>query len=180
MSRRASRFANIITQPLNVYNFEIRITSRVDTVDADILLTVQSSTFPSESLQETSYNHQGEKITYAVKPSVGGDWSITLPEGDRGQVRNELDRLKDAMYDQVTGVFTPQPWYNIEVFQKDLQDNIVFSVVLHDCWIKGRNAQNLNAGEAGSNWSNDYTFHYGWLQDKRREGLTGTPQPSGL
>lgn len=179
MSRKANRFASIITQPLNVYNFEIRIKSFVDEVDADILATVQSTTFPSEQNQETTLYHQGEAVTYAVKPKVGGDWSITLPEGDKGQVRQELDRLKDAMYDQVTGVFTPQPWYDIEVFQKDLQENIVFSVVLHGCWIKGRGDQNLTAGEPTTNWSNVYTFHYGWLQDKLKPNLAGTPNPVG-
>lgn len=179
MSRKANKFAAIITRPLNVYNFEIRIKSQADSVNEDILLIVQSTSFPAETLQEMTLNFQGEKIIYPTKPANGGDWTITIPEGDKGQVRNELDRLKDAIYDQKTGTVMPTLWYDIEVFQKDLQENVVFSVVLHGCWMKGRNNQDLNTENVTANWSNQYTFHYTWIEDKRKEGLAGSPNPFG-
>jgi len=179
MSRKISTFASIITQPLNVYNFEIRIKSLVDSVNSDILLTVQSTEIPSEQLQSMTLNFQGEEIQYPAKPKTGGDWSFTIPEGDKGQVREELDRLKNAAYDQRTGMMTPQFWYDVEVFQKDLQDNVVFSSVLHGCWLKGRDAQQLDTKNVTDSWSLKYTFRYTWLEEKKKDGLKGTPNPFG-
>lgn len=180
MSKQANHFASIITQPLNVYNFEIRIKSLVDEVNADILLTVQSTTFPSEQMRNMSLFNKGEEIQYPAKPQLGGDWSISIPESDKGRTHAELDRLKNAMYNQKTGSMTPTLWYDIEVFQKDLRENVVFSVVLHGCWIKGRNATNLNTQDVTTSWSNDYTFHYTWLEDKLVENLEGSPNPMGV
>ena len=180
MSRRINKFASIITQPLNIYNFEIRIKSLVDEVNPDILLTVQSTQMPAEQFRETTLQYQGETITYQAKPQLSGDWTFTIPEGDRGQIREELDRLKDAVYDQKSGAMIPQMWYDIEIFQKDLSDNIVFSSVLHSCWLKGRGNTDLKTEDVSSNWQLTYTFHYTWLEEKRIKGLKGTPNPIGV
>lgn len=179
MSRRVNKFASIITQPLNVYNFEIRIKNKLDEVNPDILLTVQSTDYPSEVMREMSLNYQGEVIVYPAKPQNGGDWKISVPEGDKGQVRAELDRLKNSMYNQLTGSMTPTLWYDIEVFQKDLQENIVFSVVLHGCWMKGRGNNQLRTDNVTDSWSNEYTFHYTWIEDKLRKDLNGSLNPFG-
>jgi hypothetical protein len=177
MSRKINRFAGIITQPLNIYNFQIVIKNRTDEVDSDILLTVQSTEMPSEQMREMILYHQGEAITYPAKPQLGGDWTFTIPEGDKGQIRNELDRLKDAVYDQKTGKVTPRVWYDIEVFQKDLSDNIVFSSVLHGAWLKGRGKTDLKTEDVQNSWQLTYTFHYTWLEEKRTKNLKGSPNP---
>lgn len=165
MSRRINTFASVITQPLNVYNFEIRIESLTDKVNSDILLTVQSTQFPSETMREMTLNYQGETIVYPAKPQLGGDWSFSIPEGDGGQVRNELDRLKNTMYDQKTGMMIPKQWYDVTLIQKDLSDNIVFKTILHGCWMKGRNATDLKTDDVSASWNLQYTFHYTWLED---------------
>lgn len=178
MSRKVNKFASIITQPLNVYNFEIRIKNLVDEVNPNILLTVQSTSFPSEQMRSTILYYQGEEMEFPAKPKLGGDWTINVPEGDGGQIRAELDRLKNNIYDQKTGSMTPMPWYDIEVFQKDLQENIVFSVILHGCWMKGRNAVDLDTNDVSNSWKNVYTFRYTWLEDVLRNKKS-SPNPIG-
>ena len=180
MSRKINTFAGIITQPLNVYNFVIKINAKgVDAINNDILQTVQSTTFPTEQLREMTLNYRGEVITYPAKPQNGGDWSFTIPENDGGQIRKELDKLKNHIYDQQTGVMTPMPWFDVEVMQLDLQENKVFSVVLHGCWLKGRsNAQALNQSEVSTSWTNDYAFHYTWIEDKLLDDKQKSPDPT--
>lgn len=179
MSRQINRFAGIITQPLNVYNFELRIKSLVDEVNPDVLLTVQSTTFPAESMRDMTLNYKGEEIKYPAKPALGGDWTFSIPDNDKGTIQAELDRLKHNTYDQKTGTMTPNPWYDVEVFQKDLRENIVKSVILHGCWLRGRDATTLNTSDVSTSWSNTYTFRYTWLEDKKKEGLQGSPNPFG-
>ena len=178
MSRKINTFASFITQPLNVYNFEIRIKSINDKVDETVLMVVKSTSIPTEKMRKMEKYFQGEKITYQAKPEVGGEWTISLPEGDRAQVKKELDRLKHKCYDQRTGMLTPQPWYNIEVYQKDLQDNIVLSVLLHGCWLVGRNDQQLKTEDVSSSYEWSYTFQYQWIEDIDYD-VKGSPNPFG-
>lgn len=158
MSRKVNQFASYLTQPLNVYNFQIRITSPTDKVDETVLMVVSSTKFPSEKMRKMEKYYQGEKITFAAKPDSSGTWTITVPEGDKGQTRRELDRLKNKQYDQKTGMLTPTPWYDIEVFHRDLQDNIVFSVVLHGCWLLGRDGIDLKTQDVTSSVDWNYEF----------------------
>lgn len=172
MSQKIARFASLITQPLNVYNFEIRFVSSLGGKildNDDVLLAVQSAQFPAEQMQEMTLNYQGEEIHYPAKPKLGGDWTITIPEGDGGQVRKVMDKLKHNRYDQNTGSMMPIPWFDIIVFQKDLQDNKVFQCVLKGCWLKGRGANDLKTEDVTTSWSNQYTFRYTWIQDNPNE-----------
>lgn len=179
MSRCINQFASIITQPLNIYNFKIVIKNAVDEVNEKILLTVQSTTFPAETLRETTLNYKGEEIHYPAKPTIGGDWTFTIPDNDNGMVHAELDRLKNAMYDQKTGTMTPTLWYDVEVMQLDLSDNIVKSAIMHGCWLKGKDNTSLDTSNVTTSWSNTYTFRYAWLENKNIDGLKGTPNPMG-
>lgn len=173
MSQKIAQFASYLTQPLNVYNFEIAFVKPVgggnvlEGVDGfnNPLLYVQSASFPKEELQYMTLNYKGEEIQYPAKPKIGGDWTITIPEGDGGQVRKSLDKLKHNFYDQSSGAITPRPWFNIVVIQKDLQDNVVFKCVLVGCWLKGRNENQLKTENVTENWTNTYTFRYTYIQD---------------
>ena len=178
MSRQVNSFAAYLTQPLNIYNFQIRITSINDKVDENVLMVVSATKFPSEKLRKMEKYYHGEKITYAAKPDSSGTWTITVPEGDRAQTCRELDRLKDQQYDQRTGNLTPTPWYDIEVFHRDLQDNIVFSVVLHGCWLLGRDGFDLKTQDVTSSVDWNYEFQYQWIENKLRKNA-GSPNPFG-
>lgn len=168
MSQKVAKFASYITQPLNIYNFQIKfvsITGGKVLDDENVLLAVQSAQFPSEQLQEMTLNYKGEEIKYPTKPKTGGDWKITIPEGDGGQVRKVMDKLKHNIYNQKLGTLTPMPWFDIIVFQNDLQDNPVFKCVLKGCWMKGRDNNDLKTEDVTNSWSNSYTFRYTWIQD---------------
>jgi len=178
MSRKINGFASFLTQPLNVYNFEIRIKSISDKVDENVLMVVKSTSIPAEKMRKMTQTYQGETISYMAKPDASGEWTFTLPEGDRAQVKKELDRLKHRCYNQDTGMLTPQPWYNVEVYQKDLQDNIVLGVVLHGAWLVGRNSQNLDTADVTKSYEWTYTFQYQWLKDIDFDAK-GTPNPFG-
>ncbi len=168
MSQKVAKFASYITQPLNIYNFQIKFVSIMGGKvlgDDNVLYTVQSAQFPSEMLRSTTLIYQGQKIEYPAKPDTGGDWKITIPEGDGGQVRKVMDKLKHSIYNQKSGAMTPKPWFDIIVFQNDLQDNPVFKCVLKGCWLKGRDNTDLKTDDVTSSWSNNYTFRYTWIQD---------------
>ena len=168
MSQKAARFASIITQPLNVYNFQIKFVSYTGVKvvdDDDVLLIVSSAQIPSESLRSMTETYKGEKIEYPAKPETGGDWKITIPEGDGGQVRKVMDKLKHNIYNQKSGVITPKPWFDIIIYQNDLQDNPVFKCVLKGCWMKGRDANDVKTDNVTDSWKNNYTFHYTWIED---------------
>lgn len=170
MSRKAQQFANIITQPLNIYNFLINIPA------ISFSNVVQSSVFPSEQLQTMSLFTQGEEVRYPTKPKNGGQWPINIPEADSGIMRREFEALKSAVYDQRRGIILPTKWYDINVTSRDEADNPVFSAILHGCWILGRQNVNLNAQNVTDSWKWDYLFIYQWLEDKDHNN-PGTPNP---
>lgn len=171
MSRKVQQFANVITQPLNIYNFDISIPA------INFSSVVQASTFPSEKLQIMTLFTHGEQVQYPSIPKNGGQWQVTLPESDSGIIRREFEAIKSNMWNQKTGLLTPPKWYDISVIARDLADNPVFSGVLHGCWIMGRNDVNLNAQDVQTSWKWDYMFIYQWLEDKDHNN-PGTPNPS--
>lgn len=177
MSRKINTFASFITQPLNTYNFRISIKSLTDKVDDNVTMVVESASVPSEKMRTMELSYQGEKISYPAKPELGGEWQITIPENDRASVKRELDRLKNKMYDQKTGMMSPSQWYTVEVHQLDLSDNIVFSCVLHGCWIVGRDSMNLKTDDVSTSYKWQYTFKYQWIEDIDASGVDGTPNP---
>lgn len=159
MSVKVQAFANIITNPLNIHNFLVKI----DDVDLDLI--VQSTVFPSESLRTITLYVHGEPVRYPTLPENSGSWSVRVPENDNGIVKQTFEKLKSSMWNQKTGVFTPKKWKNVQIFARDLADNIVFSVILHGVWLKGRNDVNLANDNPANNWNWDYQFVYNWIED---------------
>lgn len=162
MSNKVQTFASIITNPMNLHNFEVRIPG----VDPNTTLIVESTTFPTQGkFREISLWFQGEKVTYPGLPENGGNWTIRIPESDTGVVAKEFHKLVTAMYNQKTGVMKPTVWKDVEVYCKDLQGNITFSVILHGCWLAQKNQVNLNASTPDQSWKWDYVFVYQWIED---------------
>lgn len=181
MSQIAAKFASYITQPLNVYNFQIKFVYSLGGKvidDENALLYVQSATFPKEDLQEVKSTYKGETVTWRAKPANGGDWSITVPEGDGGQVRKAIEKLKHDFYNQRSGAITPTRWFDIIIYQNDLQDNPVFKCVLKGCWLKGRGDNQVKTDSVTESWSNTFTFHYTWLDDNPNAVDAPNNQPS--
>lgn len=164
MSNKVQTFASIITQPLNIHNFLVKIP------EVDVSVVVESTTFPTEKLRIIELWAHGEKVRYPGIPENDGIWKIKIPESDTGVVREQLDALKSKIYDQKTGRITiasaTSVWKDVEVIARDLADNIVFSVTLHGVWLRGRDALNLSSTDPSASWKWDYEFVYQWIEDK--------------
>ena len=170
MSIKVAAFAKIITQPLNLYNFNITFDYSVGTDvknDLDrIMLVVQSTSFPSEKLRKIELYSYGEVVRYPTLPENEGSWKIKIPENDNGDIRSILDSLKTKIYDQKSGALTPPNKTTITVTSKDMADGEVFSVDLHGCWIQGRDSVELSSNNVTDSWNWDYNFVFDWIEDK--------------
>jgi len=159
MSIKVSTFTSIINQPLNTHKFNVSIP------ELDLSMIVESTTFPSEQLEEVQLYYQGESIKYPTIPSQSQSWSITIPEGDNGVVRRQFEELKSKFYSQKTGLLKNNPWKDVVITVLDLQDKEVFKVILHGVWLKGRNDVSLSADSTTTPWKWEYSFVYQWIED---------------
>ncbi len=159
MSRKVQSFASIITQPLNTYNFKVVIP------EIDFAEIIQSTNFPSEKLRVITLWTNGEPVRYPALPENSGEWAIKIPESDDGKIRSAFENLKRKMYNQQTGMLIPSIWKNVQIFARDMADNVVFSSVLHGCWLRGRNDVVLDSTNPTANWAWDYVFTYQWIED---------------
>lgn len=162
MSNKAQRFAGVITNPMNVFNFEINIPG----VNSNCTLVVESTTYPQQGKFRTiSLWYQGEQVRYPGLPENGGEWTVRIPESDDGKILKAFHELSSVRYNQKTGVMSPVKFNDITLVMKDLQGNEVYHVVLHGCWINSRNNVNLSAQQAGDSWKWDFVFTYQWIED---------------
>lgn len=159
MSNKVQVLANIVAQPLNTYNF------RIDIPEINYSVLVESTTFPSQKLREVVLYFQGEAVKYPTLPDTPSPWQVTLPESDKGVVRNDFESLISSYYDQRTGLMKYKKWSNITVTACDMADNVVFVCVLHGAWCAGRESVNLSAQSVGDAWKWNYEFHYQWIED---------------
>lgn len=161
MSLKVNEFAEIITQPLNTYNFVVQIPG----VDLD--LVVSSTTFPSEKLGEVVLHYQGEAVYYPTIPKNGGNWKVSVPESDKGVVKKSFDALKQSVWNQKTGSLNPTSMKrDIKVIARDMANNIIFEVVLHKAFILGREMSGtLDNSRNDGTWSWEYEFKYTWIED---------------
>lgn len=181
MSRKVSSFAQIITRPLNLYNFRVIIPG---ITDPDIATIVQSTSFPGEAdkLQTVTKWYKGERIQYPTVPQNGGMWGINVPESDSGHTRDVLHTLREMNYDQQSGAILPASWMDIQVYAMPQNhvpgDNIpdVFSCILHGAWCRGRNDVNMAAENVTGSWNWDYQFVYQWVEDMHGS-YQGSPAP---
>lgn len=173
MSVKVAQFANIITQPLNIHNFI------VDIPGVDVSILVSSTNFPSERLREITLWFQGEKVIYPSLPENDNHWKVKLPESDNGVVRRTLDSLKAKRYNQKTGIMTPDTWKTVTVSARDLEGNLVFQVLLHGAWLKGRDNVDLDNSDPSKNWNWDYEFVFQWIEDVDQNNAGSVSQVEG-
>lgn len=159
MSRKVQQFANIITTPLNVHNFIVTIPGFVEAI------VVESTTFPSDTLREMKLWFQGEEVRYPTIAENSGKWAIKIPENDRGLIRSKLQAFRNSIYDQKTGIIIPALWKDITVHARDLNNQLVFGVILHGAWIRGRNEVQLANSDPSQNWKWDWQFTFQWIED---------------
>lgn len=171
MSRKVQQFANIITQPLNTYNFHVNIP------EANFSMIVESTQFPSEQLREVVLYYKGEEIRYPAIPQNSHQWSFNIVENDSGAIRRQFDALKSSRYNQSTGLLVARPWRDVQIFARDMADNPVFSCILHGAWCKGRgDGPSLNANSVTDSWKWTYQFVFQWIEDVDHNNQ-GMPNP---
>lgn len=161
MSIKVQNFAKIITNPLNVHNFVVKIEGVVLGFD----LLVRSTTFPSEEKRVVVLHVAGEEVRYPTIPKNNGSWAFQIPENDDGKIYQIFKNLSDEIYDQKTGQIKSTSLKDIEIFARDLQDNVVFSTVLKGAWIQSRGEVALSNQDPAQNWNWDFKFVYQWIQD---------------
>ena len=175
MAHPIQTFAGIMTNPLNVYNFEVKIPG-LDT--PELTLLIESTTFPTQGkFREISLWYMGQQVRYPGLPENGGTWQFKIPESDNGVVATQFKKLFDAMYDQKSGIMKPIIWKNIDIFQKDTAGNIVYHSILHGCWIAQKNPVNLSASTPGDAWKQDFVFVYQWIEDVQTSNSSGSSSP---
>lgn len=160
MSQKVQTFASIITRPLNLHNFLVKIPK------FDYSIVIQSTTFPTEEFRMVKLYTQGEEVRYPTIPQNNGEWAIKVPENDDGKIWNQFRTMKNSVYDQVSGLMNPQAWFPIEIYARDLANRPIFLSILHGCWIKGKNDVSLDASNPQNSWQWDFKFVYQWIEDK--------------
>lgn len=176
MSLKANKFATTITNPMNIYNFQINIPG----VTEEIALCVQSTSFPSRGkTRNVDLYVQGEKVTYPTLPENGGTWSFKIPDSDSGIVRQTLKALFDEQYNEKEGTFHPHIWKDIDVFALDQPGNTCHHVILHGAWIQSLDNVNLDASNPGTAWQDNYTFVYNYVENVEVGVAPGAIYPFG-
>lgn len=160
MSQKIRAFTDIITVPLNVHNFEVEIPG------FSYPVVVQSSVFPSEKMRMVVLHTYGEEVRYPTIPQNNGEWPVRVPDDENGTIRDELDAYKTEMYDQKSGQLTPTDWIDhIVVKARALDNTVVFSTSLMQCWLIGREDVQLDNSDPTKPWMWDYKFKYNWIED---------------
>ena len=168
MTRKIQTFTGIITNPMNIHNFALSIPGF-----EDYSITVQSTSFPSDSLRQTRLYVAGEEIRYPTVAQNSGTWQFVVPETDDGTISSILDGIRSEIWNRLTGGLTVDPtqWRDIGVIARDLNSNESFEVILHGAWLAGRGDVQLNQATPETNWQWQYQFIYQWLENKNLRGL---------
>lgn len=172
MSRKAARFAAVITNPLNVHNFQCFIPGLED----EKTMIIESTSFPTEKFRTLTLWFQGEPIHYPGLPENDHTWKFKLPEGDNAITARSFQNIKDDMYTQKTGILIPSKFKSVEIRSRDLSGNIVFYVILHGSWLRGRDPVGMVNNNPAESWKWDYEWVYDWIEDKIND-LEGSDNP---
>lgn len=179
MSIKVNTFRGLLGNPLNTHNFLVSI-PRLQ----DVQILVNSTTFPTETLQQYASSFQGEVVRFPSIPQNSGTWTCTLPEGEYAKVYNAITREHALNYQQDTGAMTHwsvDDFFDIEVIPRGLRAGLTlkaadvpFSVVLRGCYLSGFGEVQLSAGSPTQAWNWTLTFAYTWIEYKKATPLDFT------
>lgn len=161
MSRRVEAFRQHIANPLNIVNFEL-VVPGLD----DYAITVQSTSYPSESARVVTLYTRGEDVQYPTVPNNSHTWSISIPESDTGEARRRMEALRAKYWNQTTGTINVglnNPFDIYIVRARDLNDNIVFSIQLVNAWVQGRGDVALSRQNPETNWAWEYQIRFDYI-----------------
>lgn len=180
MSVKATKFQELLGNPLNTFNFVVDIQAKGF---SKVSLLVASTTFPSQTLQEFQLYFQGERVKFPSIPSNSGEWNCTMPEGELQKVMQAMKEYMDLVYDDKTGILTY--WavtdkFTIEIYPRQLRGDVngsnkLYGVRLHGCYFKGRESVNLDNGNPTGNWVWNLNFSYDWMEDIKPASIDQSP-----
>lgn len=162
MSRKIDVFRQAIGNPLAIHNFTVTIP---DFDGFETPLTVQSTTFPAESLQEILLFYLGERVKWPTIATNSGTWSVSIPENEDGMAFHSVMQAKGYWWNYVNGKMLAGKTTNIDVTLRTVNDEEVFKVRLHNCWCKGRSDANLSSNSPTTPLQFNVTFSYDWIED---------------
>lgn len=161
MSRKVNTFASIITNPLPLHTFIVKIP------EFDFNEIVESAALPQEVFRQVTLYTQGEPVIYPTTPECKHEWAVKIPDSDDGKINSQFLRIRSKFFDQKTGLFAPKLWFDTEIFVRDLANKPVLSTVLHGCWLKGRGDVALDVSDPTKPLKWDWMFTFQWLEDKQ-------------
>lgn len=166
MSRKIDAFRQALGNPLTVHNFVVRLAA-VSDMDPNIEIIVQSTSLPSDQLQDVLLHYLGENVKFPTIPSNGGEWAVNIPDNEQGMAFVNVLKARKMWFEPVTGkmVSMNATGKNIEVVMRTVNDSEVYKVVLHNCYCKGRDTQQLNAATPTQALTYNATFSYDWVED---------------
>lgn len=184
MSIKATKFQELLGNPLNTFNFTCIIPAL-----ESVQVLVSSTTFPTELLQEFTLYFQGERVKFPSIPSNSGDWNATMPEGEFLKVHQALYNYMRSKYSQQTGqlvYWSITDKFDIEIYPRRLRGDVegsdkMFGVRMVGCFLKGSSPVGLDNSNATSNWVWDLQFSYDYLEDVRASNVptdAGAPAPA--
>lgn len=163
MSRKVDTFRQFISNPQNTHNFFVDIPGI-----GEYGMVVQSTSFPSETARQTVLFVAGERVIYPTVPDNSHSWTVVVPEGDGGQTRAKFEALRKKYWDQKSGAITVNqgvPFDRVNVYARDLNGNVSFSVTLVNCWLAGRGDVQLDQSNPENNWKWNYAFVFDYILD---------------
>lgn len=176
MSRKVQRFAKVITTPLNVHNFMVNIPGLGDQGE-DLNLIVESSTFPTYKMRVVTLYTQGEAVDYPALPETQREWKTTVPESDGAFVHKIIKKLLKEIYDEKTGFLYTPKYRDVQVFARNLKDEVVFKCILHGVWFKGPDLINLANQDPTQVWKWPLNFQFSWIENPDSEVQQGSASP---
>lgn len=180
MSIKATQFQQLLGNPMNTFNFMVVISDPAGKLDK-VQILVNSTTFPSETLQEFTCHFMGERVKFPSIPTNDGNWSCQLVESEAAKVFDAYVDHYSKVYNQATGQLSHISMYDkfdIDIYGCGLNGDISaggdnqkkVGVRLHGCFLKGKGSVQLDNANATGVWHWQFDISYDWLEDIQPEG----------
>lgn len=175
MSIKATKFQELLGNPMNTFNFMVVITDPSDNLNK-VQILVNSTTFPSEELQEFTCHFMGERVKFPSIPTNNGVWNCSVVEAEAAKVFDAFVGHYSKVYNQKTGQLSHISMYDkftVDIYGCGLNGDISeggdnqkkVGVRLHGAFLKGKGDVQLDNSNATGVWMWNFAFSYDWIED---------------
>jgi hypothetical protein len=169
MSRKVNLFRAALGNPLTTHNFLVSCKSLLGT---EVPMLVQSTSFPSERIREIVLYYLGERVKYPTIPENSGHWPCTVVDNELGTVFKQTIKAKGLLWEQESGLVKGLQGglgADMDVTMRTVNDEEVFSVVMHGCFFLGKDDVSLANNDPTNPFKWNLTFAYDWISDKAKK-----------